>query len=660
MSFQPVVLAARERLQVVREKIRGQHESGSPGFQVANRIADLYDDVVLEIWEAAAAQLGDVRRMGGLALVAHGGFGRRDLAPYSDADLMLLTTVGSAGLAAEMAGILTRDLVDAGLELGFSIRGTREACNRAWSDPVIFSSLAESRFLVGSLNVYRRYFEGLKKGSLRRRVKLTRAVVESRKAERAKWGETNYLLRPNVKKSRGALRDIQLVRWIGFARTGESDLERLYRLGALPAEDLRVLRHAYAFMLRLRNELHFRAGRGQDILDRATQLEIAERWGYQSSEGVLAVEHFMQDYFEHTQNVRYAAAYFTDDTLTQTRLSKISERAVSKKLTKNIRMGPTQIWVVESDLERFAANLTDVLRLMNLANQHSRRISHTTWQSIRRAMARRNPCQPDADSINAFLALLSKPGRLASLLRRLHELRVLEQLIPAMKRCRGLLQFNAYHKYTVDAHCIRAVEAATKLEQYSESMARRYGRLKDKAILHLALLIHDLGKGYEEDHCEVGRRIAGETADYLELDAASKETLQWLIHKHLIVNVAAFRHDLNDSQVVLSFAAEVASIRRLELLIVHSVADLIAVGPGVATDWKMNLIEDLYLRTRRYFESGTLPDEHDPQTEELRKKVAEDLKAVEACEESQAILAAMPLSILRRIESKQLVNELKL
>ncbi|QDV65550.1 [protein-PII] uridylyltransferase [Crateriforma conspicua] len=658
MSFQPVVLAARERLAQVREKIRGQHADGSPGFQVANRMADLYDDVVLMVWESASRKLQHDLGFRGLALVAHGGFGRRDLAPFSDVDLMLLTTARSAGLATEVAGILTRDLVDAGLDLGFSIRGPAEACKRAWTDPVIFSSLAESRFLAGSSTVFGQYFDRLRKGSIRRQYRLTKTVVEARRSERLKWGETNYLLRPNVKKSRGALRDIQLVRWIGFARSGESDLEKLYRLGALPAEDLRQLRHAYAFMLRLRNELHFRAGRSQDVLDRATQMEIAEQWGYENSEGVLAVEHFMQDYFEHTQNVRYAAAYFTDDTLSQSRLSRVSERALSRKLTENIRMGPTQIWVVDSDLDRFATSLPDVLRLMNLANQHFKRISHRTWQAIRHSMARRNPSPPDPDSINAFLGLLSKPGRLASLLRRLHELRVLEQLIPPMKRCRGLLQFNAYHKYTVDAHCIRAVEAATKLEEYSSSMARRYARLKDKAILHLALLIHDLGKGYEEDHCEVGRRIAGEIADHLELDDASRETLQWLVHKHLIVNVAAFRHDLNDSQVVLSFAAEVGSIRRLELLIVHAVADLIAVGPGVASDWKMNLIEDLYLRTRRYFESGTLPDEMDAETASQRKQIAEQLADSGAPKIGLDILNALPLSILRRITPDQLVGEL--
>ena len=145
------------------------------------------------------------------------------------------------------------------------------------------------------------------------------------------------------------------------------------------------------------------------------------------------------------------------------------------------------------------------------------------------------------------MSLLSRPGRLASLLRRLHELRVIEQLIPEFKRTRGMLQFNAYHKFTVDAHSIRAVEAAADLQTDTSGMGRRYRRLNDKVLLHLALLIHDIGKGYEEDHCIVGARIAKAVAERLKLDSASSETLEWLVLKHLAVNVVAFRHDLSDS-----------------------------------------------------------------------------------------------------------------
>ncbi len=658
VTLRPVVIRGRERLKVGRQKCRVQHDAGSRGVQVSARLADLYDDVVLDVWAEVAGKHAENPQSSDIALVAHGGFGRRDLAPYSDADLMVLTTRASSSLAEEISGQLSRDLVDAGLDVGFSIRMPGEACRLSWSDPIIFSSLTESRLLAGSLQVYSRFFDALRRGAMRRSRDLIPEVVAARREESNKWGETSYLLRPNVKRSRGALRDIQLIRWIGFARYGEVEFDQLFQLGALPEEDYGQLRDAYEFMLRLRNELHFREQRAQDVLDRPTQLEIAEAWGYTGSEGVLAVEEFMQEYFDNTRNVRYAAAFFADDARSRPLYAQVFERLFSRRIDTCIRMGPTHIWVNERDLPEFASSLPQVLRLMHLANHHRRRIGHRTWQAIRAVMKDRQPTPPDSESLNSFLRLLSRPGRLAPILRRLHELRVIEQLIPAFKRTRGLLQFNAYHKYTVDAHCIRAVEAATRLQDDPSPMGRRYRRLKDKTLLHLALLIHDVGKGYEEDHCIVGARIARETAARLELDQASAEILEWLVLKHLDVNVAAFRHDLNDREIVLSFAKEVGSIRRLELLIVHAVADLEAVGPGVVTDWKMNLIEQLYLRTRRYFETGYLPGENDEELEAKRQQVRTVLKSLNAPQNGYRLLGLLPMSLLNSESPEKLAEQL--
>jgi len=661
MPMRPIVLRCREMLREGREKAQQRHRSGASGIHVSTQLADLYDNVVLEVWQAAIADFVTNRRLSELSLVAHGGFGRRDLSPYSDADLMLLTTPRSESLAGQIAGDLTRDLGDSGIDPGLSIRSPDEACRLAWDDPVVFTSLCESRFLAGSLKLYTKFFDAFRLGAQRRSRRLIREVIAARLEERQKWGETNYLLRPNVKRSRGALRDIQLIRWIGFANHGETELEKLIKLGAVPEEDYRQLRAAYAFLLRLRHELHFRQQKSQDILDRPTQVEIAQAWGYQGCEGMLPVEQFMQDYFDNTRNVRYASGFFIDDARSRPVVQRAVERALSRKLDHRIRMGPTLIWVQSEHLSEFAANLADVLRLMSLANQHRRRISHATWQAIRLAMQERQPTEPDAESIEAFLSLLSQPGRLAPLLRRLHELRIIEQLIPEFSRMRGLLQFNAYHQYTVDAHSILAVEAATKLEDESGGMGRRYRRQEDKGLLHLALLIHDIGKGHQEDHCLVGGRIARQVANRLQLSAENADTLEWLVLKHLHINVVAFRHNLSDPEILLSFAREVGSIRRLELLTVHTYCDLVAVGPGVATDWKVNLIEELYRRTRRYFDSGDLPGSpDDPELESKRSQLIMHLKQLDAGAECYALLGQMPLSLLGQGEPERLARAMKL
>lgn len=662
ITIPSTTLRFREQLLAGRVRTEERFRDGLPSFQTAIALSDLYDEIVTQAYKHALKQAREEgfrpQQLRRLSLVAHGGYGRRDLSPYSDADLMLLTPRGTASAAARVAGSLVRDLNDANMEVGFSVRMPAEACTLAWTDAKSYTSLTESRLLCGSETTFHRFLDRFRTGAKRRWKSLNQRAIQARREERRRWGETIYLLRPNIKRSRGGLRDIQLVRWLGFATYGQTELARLHRRGAMSDDDLETLRRAYGFLLRLRHELHFRSGRSQDVLDRATQMEIAEDWGYHGQAGVLPVEDFMQDYFEHTRGVRYVSGFFDDEHRARSRTGMILERVRSRKIDENIRMGPTQVWIEPKRIDEFAASLPDVLRLMQFANVNRRWISHPSWQAIRSAMQDRQVCPPDRQSVGAFLGLLSQPGRLAPLLRRLHELRIIEQLIPAMRRCRGLLQFNAYHQYTVDAHCIKAVEAATQLGEQDTTMGRRYDRLKDKTLLHLALLIHDLGKGHDEDHSEVGRRIAGEVADAFELSASQKETLMWLIHKHLLMNTVAFRHDLNDPRVVHPFAAEVGSIGRLELLLIHSIADLMAVGPGVLTDWKLNLIEDLYLRTRQYFLSGDLPGEQDPELDKHRQEIISLVEQAGGNESVVQLVGELPLSLLRHRGSNEIAREL--
>lgn len=641
-QIEPVALQSRERLRLGREKIRRNHDAGVSGPQICTQITDLYDRVILDIWNQVVADqtIGDIAAR--VALVAHGGYGRCDVAPYSDVDLMLVPHHRANKQIQPLAAALSVAIVDAGLHLGFSVRSPREACQLAWKDPVIFSSLTESRLLAGSLNVYESYFESLRRGARRRRNRLIETVHEARREERVKWGETNYLLRPNVKRSRGGLRDVQLIRWIGFACEGETELDRLVELGCLPPGDYRLVRRGLQFLLRLRNELHFGHGRSQDLLDRGTQMKIADKWGYQPESGRLAVELFMQDYFEHTRNIRYASAHVYADVQQSSIVQRAYEWVRAKPIDDDIRVGPYHVWVVDARLPQVAGNLSEVLRLMDLSNRHSKRISHRTWQAIRSAMAHRQPTEPESAAVRYFLSLLSRPGRLVELLRQLHELRVLEQFIPAMKRARGLLQFNEYHKYTVDRHCLGAVGAATDFETSDGWPRELYSRLDDKLMLHLSLLIHDLGKGFEEDHSKVGERIAAETAARLGLDEAASKTLQWLILNHLIMHYAAFRHDLNDPQIIAKFASDVGTVQRLELLTLMSLADLSAVGPDVLTDWKEDLIHELYNRTKAYLETGSLPGEPSPQARQQQQQIAALLEKQNSPPLAHQLLAQLP------------------
>lgn len=657
-SLHPVVLAARERLREGRKRLEQQHRSGSPGLQLTHLQTDLVDGIILELYDAAIQELGLGSVASQMALVAHGGYGRRDLAPYSDCDLMLTPLRRVEKQSQPLAARLSRDIVDTGLQLGFSVRRPDQACGLAWKDPVIYTSLCESRLLAGSIHVFGRFFHSLRLGAMRRQRRIINEVYQSRREERGKWGETVFLLRPNVKRSRGGLRDIQLIRWLGFARYGDSDLDKLLHLGALSQDDYGRLRKAQAFLLRLRNELHFDSGKSQDILDRPAQMRIAERWNYEGTAGRLPVEAFMQDYFEHTREVRYAAAHFVDTVRHRPLTVRSLDFVFSRRVSPNFRVGPYHIWVREASLDTVASDVRLVLELMETANRLERRISHRTWQAIREAMRGKEVGTLDQTAKDQFLALLRRPGRLADLLRRLHELRVLEQLIPAMRHARCLLQFNEYHKYTVDAHSIRAVEAATQLADADSAVGDLYRSLDRTWLLHLSLLIHDLGKGFERDHSEIGRELAEETAKFLGLNEKDSQDLQDLVFHHLLMIHTALRHDLTDPSIIAKFCESIKSPDLLDLLLIHSICDLTAVGPDVLTDWKEKLLYELHHRARQYLIEGGSVDRTDQRIHRVREKVRGILSKRSTPKSAFETLDQLPQNMLDGIDPESLAEDI--
>jgi [protein-PII] uridylyltransferase len=602
--LRPAVFTAREKLAAGRSKLRLQHDRGSPGIQVCARLTELVDDVVLDLFRSALAAT-DETIASQVALTAIGGYGRRDVAPFSDVDLMLLVRRGAGQKVAPLARLLTQDICDAGLDLGFSLRSPSQACSWAMRDPTIFTSLVEARFLGGAESLFHGFARSFRRIAQRRWHGLIEKIEESRRGERRQYGETVYLLEPNVKRSQGGLRDVHLLRWIGFARYGQCDPESLARSGLLSKNDQSKLRKAHEFLLRLRNEMHFHAGRSHDLLTKDEQLRIAELFGYEGDERLLPVERFLRDYIEHTNQVRFAVAHFLASAKARVTALSLVPWLFSHRVGGEFLVDPVRIRATRRGLEKVGTDLAEVLRLMDLANRYRNRIDHHTWVTIRDAMTRRTNLAVSSEAVKRFLSLISQPGRLGDLLRRLHELRALEKIIPPMAHARGLMQFNEYHKYTVDEHSIRAVEHATSFLDMAGPLGDAYRSLRDKSTLHLALLLHDLGKGHAEDHSEVGQRLALQTAAHLGLPAPETEKLSFLVHKHLLMSHLAQRRDISDDTVVVQFAVQVGSPELLQMLYVLTCADLAAVGPGVLNSWRLDLITRLYLRTREHLAGDT-------------------------------------------------------
>lgn len=585
----------RQQLAAIKDK----HAQQAKGLEICRQITGLVDQIVIQVFERSVGLLKDDERAqveDSISLVAQGGFGRREMAPYSDVDLMILHDGMHPQVVEKIASRITKDVFDIGLKLGLSVRTPREVNQLFTTDATIFTALAESRFLCGAKTLFDRFFERFAYLAKRRSQYLIDLTEQARRDERLKFGETVYLLRPNVKRSRGGLRDIQFVRWAAFARYGIVDFDELLQRELLTEPDHETLKEAREFMLRLRNELHFHAGKAQDVLGRREQLRLAEFFGYQGNEFKLPVEQFMGDYFRHTSNVRYSSFHFLATAKTRSRIGSLVGPVFSVSFEGDFRVGPIHVGGTRQGMEKLTRNVVDVLRLMELSNAFNRRIDHSTWVAIREAMLKRRVVDITPEVAERFIALLAEPRRLASLLRRLHEMGVLEQIIPEFKHATALLQFNEYHKYTVDEHTMRAVEFATQCGETQTPLGSIYRSIKQKAILHLAILLHDIGKGYNEDHSEVGARIAVAMGKRFGLSERETETLRYLVHRHLVMAHLAFYRNLDDEAVIAEFASEVGSVEVLKMLYVLTCADLAAVGPDVLNDWKLTLLTRLYER----------------------------------------------------------------
>ncbi len=640
-----------------RRKLRVQHDTGSPGIQVCTRLTDLVDTVLLDLYQSALAD--SAAGMESLvALVPHGGFGRRDVAPFSDVDLMFLHAGGAERKVSAFVQRLNQDIVDAGLSLGSSFRTPEYACSAALKDATIFTSLCEARFLGGDSQLFARFLELFRHRAQRRTASLIHQIERARLEERQQYGETTYLLQPNVKRSRGGLRDLQLLRWVGFARYGESEPENLVRAGVLARDERRQLIAAHEFLLRLRNEMHFHAGSSQDLLDKTEQLRLAERYGYQTDGTLIPVERFMRDYIEHTNDVRYIVAHFVNAAKQRHSVLNWIGNIFSHQVEGDFRVTRKEIRATRRGMQKVRGDLVQVLRLMDLANRYDVRIDHPTWQAIRETMSNRPDIKLSPEAAERFLALMSLPARLGNLLRRLHELRVLEQIVPPMAHARGLMQFNEYHKYTVDEHSIRAVEAATDFVKDNSTLGEVYRSLKDKRLLHLTLLMHDLGKGYPGDHSTVGKTLAAQTAAHLGLNQRETETLCYLIEKHLLMSHLSQRRDIHDVDVVVQFAVDVGSLEVLQMLYVLTCADLMAVGPGVLNGWKRDLLAQLYLHARDCLAGDGAATGFDERLAQRRQEVRACVRDDAHADWWMGQLAGLPRGYLFSAPPQQVADEL--
>ena len=655
-SFRPAVRAANEAAAAARVRIAAAHAAGVAGREVGRLASDLFDEIVREVWRSAVADLPPASAatvQGRVALVAHGGFGRREMAPWSDIDLMILHEPAAAAPVATLARRLLQDLFDAGLEVGQSVRTVAQACRLAAEDATILSSLLDMRPLVDPAGLVAACAARLAARIRRHPARIAERLVAARREEAERYGDTTGLLEPNVKRSAGGLRDVHLVRWLGLVLHGADSPPLLADRGVLTGDEAQGLLAAHDFLMRLRNELHLDAGKAADDLTRDHQVRIAAAWGHRSEGGLLAVERFMRDLFGHTRRVSRAVDVVVPARRPAAGVTHWAAGLLAHPFDGAFRVGPREVGVVPGQLARVAGSRAAIVRLVGLAAVYDLPIERASWAAVR-AAAPALPSTPDPEVSAAFLALLEQPASLASALRRLHEAGVLETIIPPFAAARDLLQFNSSHRYTVDEHCIHAVERVAEFAGDPGWLGGTWRSLVRRRPLLLALLLHDLGKGHEEDHSILGARIARDVAGRLGLPTDEAELVEFLVAEHLAMAHLAFRRDAGDDSLVVPFARKVGSPEVLRMLTLLTAADVSAVAPGMWTKWKSDLLGALSFRTLAHLDG----EEPSLESERCRRAVAELLADRDAADPIAVLAAEVPPSYLASTPPERIVEEL--
>jgi [protein-PII] uridylyltransferase len=613
------ILAEQRRL--IGQRVMG----GASGAETLAAMTELVDGLIVGRYREAVRHGGDALANAGLrqcTLMALGGYGRRELAPHSDIDLMFLFRPGAEESVQAFVRAVLHPLWDCGFQVGHSVRTIADCIELAEADMTVRTSMMDARFLAGSAELFQEFHHRyLRKVVTKKTDAFLDQKLEERRREYEKFGETVYLLEPNVKKSKGGLRDLHLLQWAGTARFHAPTIRELSDRGILSRADSQALTEARDFLWRVRALLHVHAGTAQEILTFDEQVWLAQHFGYQDQPHLLAVEQFMQQYYQHTMGLHERCMRFVERCRSVPLWRRLTEFLPAPRIDEYFVVRGGVLSVADEHHAKVLDSPALLFRLFDLARERKLTIALPLLEDIHRHVdtvseeAYRTP-----EVSRTFLKIMAGPGT-ATTLEAMHRAHLLEKVVPAMGAVRGLMQFNHYHKYTVDEHSLLAVGRAEALDQASGVLGEVYRSIKRKDVLHLAVLMHDLGKGREEDHSDVGSRLAEEGAVRLGLDEHDTRTLSFLVHRHLLMAHTAFRRDPNDDKVVLPFAREVGTPEVLKKLLALTAADIAAVGPGMLTKWKESLLVELYVRTMPEV-SG---DRETPEMPERLSQIAEEM-----------------------------------
>nr|WP_221212235.1 [protein-PII] uridylyltransferase [Brevundimonas lenta] len=609
-----VAAVLRESWDAARGRVARRLETGTNGVEVARLYSAAADDMLVALWRLTTEVLypaPNPTEAERLSLIAVGGYGRGVLAPFSDLDLLFLRPWKSIPRTEQVIEFMLYVLWDLGVKVGQSARSVDECLALAKTDMTVRTALLEARPLAGDEQLAEDFIARFRAFVVKADARpFIAAKLAERDVRHQKTGAVRYRVEPNVKDGKGGLRDLNTLFWIARSLAPESPLGARVMDGLLTPRERRTFEESFDFLWRTRAHLHLTAGRAEEKLTFDLQPEVARRMGWRGRGDEPAVERFMRRYFLVARDVGGLTRAMSAKLEAGRQKPTMSLSRLIPGRRKNL--GVDGFVEVAGRLsvtgpEVFAAAPEKLLILFRTADEHDLDLHPDAFSAVSRSLSLVTPSlRRDPEATRAFLDILAQGQRPYRVLTMMNETGLLGRFLPEWGRIVGQTQFNMYHAYTVDEHTLQAIGIINdiwrgKLKAEHPTATEIVHRIDDFEALMLAMLLHDVGKGGDRGQLEDGAIAARRACDRLGLDPRRTEFVVWLVRNHLALSDYAQKRDVSDPATVRAFAELVGDPERLRTLLVLTVADVRAVGPGVWNGWKGRLMRDLYQRTEAVF-----------------------------------------------------------
>jgi [protein-PII] uridylyltransferase len=664
-------------LKIEEHRLRLKHQAGGGGREICARRGDLVDVLLRHVFTAATAAASSKQdeKAPALALIALGGYGRGELNPFSDVDVMLLHSGRAGSVSPYIEQVVEQILYllwDIGFKVGHSTRSVKEAVAQANRDMLTKTAMLESRFLAGDEELAREFRDQFRAkcvtGSEREYVEMR---MRDQEARHKKFGGSVYMQEPNIKNGCGGLRDYQNLLWMSYFKEGSLTTTHLVGKDWLSETDRRRIETAYDFLLRLRSDLHYATGRATDVLHLNRQEEIAKRLHYRTREGQMRSTVLMREYYEHTRNIfrvteriteQFVAGRATDRTrslFSFLPLVRGEEKRLESFLVRNGQLHPPQRDIFERDPGQ-------MMRVFQLAQEQALDLSPELEDLLSRQIGKVTRVYRYAKKPReVFRAILSDKGRVGRILRLMHRVDFLGRYIPEFGELTCLVQHEFFHRYTADEHTLVCIDKLDALVQTEEPKLLAYRKLfedlEDPFVLYLALLLHDTGKAIRaRPHSEASAFFAQQVATRLQLSSEQRKSLILLVDHHVTLSNMAQQRNVDDPATIVEFANIVKSQKNLNALMLLTLADGQGTSAGAWSDWKETLVWQLFHATSQYLANQeSYYEETRIERTSLQAEVAGKL-GPDYFDEIEAHFEFMPDNYFRAAEISDIVKHLEL